>query len=175
MANVVTLGASRCVSFSPTSDDLLAAYRLKMKRAVRSNRVGRTYILGAVILGALCGLAASLWGIAPVSIAVFAGGGYWLVFLTVVFGAAYLRLPRQVRRIFADQKTLHGKTVVEWSDAGISFSSARGESRFTWSDYIDAVADRDAMILLQSEVLMNFIPARVLLPGQANEIVRLVR
>lgn len=163
------------ITFFPTTDDLLAAYRLKLVTAVKSKRVMLTYMVGSVILGAACGAGAWLWHIASVPVAVLVGCGYWIFFLSALFAASYLRLPKQVRKIFAQQKALHAETTVEWSDTGISFVSARGESRFEWSDYMGAAADRDVVILLQSEVMMNFIPTRTLTQAQVDEIVRSVK
>jgi hypothetical protein len=150
------------VSFQATPEDLLAASRLNFSITLKSKRVIRAYIGGGVILAVLAGVAAWQWSIGPVPLIAAIGLGYWVALLSLIFLSAYLRLPRQIKRIFDQQKLLHEETTVEWSDAGISFTSARAYSNFAWSDFIKIVRGREVIILRQSDVVMNFIPSRAL-------------
>ncbi|MES1971310.1 MAG: YcxB family protein [Pseudomonadota bacterium] len=154
------------ISFQPTPEDLLGAYKLNFRATLKSKRVMRAYIGGCSALAGLAAAGAWAWDIAPVWIAAAIGFGYWITFLSLIFASAYLRLPRQVRRIFDQQKSLHDETTIEWSETGISFTSSRGNSQFLWSDFVKIVRGQDAIILRQSDALMNFIPSRALSPEQ---------
>lgn len=105
-----------------------------------------------------------------VPLAAAAGAAYWFVFLSGILFSAYLRLPRQVRRIFSQQKSLHEDATIEWSESGIAFRSARGHSSFDWSVFVLVVIGRDAIIFRQSDALMNFVPVRALTPEQISNI-----
>lgn len=150
------------VSFQATPEDLLGAYRLNFRVTLKSKRVIRAYVSGGAAFAVTAMAAAWEWDIAPVSIAAAIGLGYWIALLSLIFFSAYLRLPRQVKRIFDQQKSLHDNTTVEWSETGISFISSRGHSQFSWSDFVKIVKGQDAIILRQSDALMNFIPSRAL-------------
>ncbi|WP_454289973.1 YcxB family protein [Sphingobium scionense] len=156
------------VSFQATPEDLLGAYRLNFRVTLQSKRVIRAYVGGGATLAAMAMAAAWQWDIVSVPIAAAIGLGYWIAFLSLIFFSAYLRLPCQVRRIFDQQKSLHDNTTVEWSESGVSFTSSRGHSQFSWSDFVKIVKGQDTIILRQSDALMNFIPSRALSQEQLN-------
>jgi hypothetical protein len=156
--------------FQANQSDLIAAYKLNFLATVKSKRVLRSYIGGCAALAGIAALAAWTWNLMSVPLAAVAGAAYWIVFLSAILFSAYLRLPRQVRRIFSQQKSLHEDTTVEWSESGISFRSARGHSSFNWSDFVLVVIGRDAIIFRQSDALMNFVPVRALTPEQISNI-----
>ncbi len=158
-------------TFQPTSDDLLAAYRLNFQINLRSRRVLRAYAGGGAALAIAAAFAAWIWGLGSVLLAGAAGLAYWIMMLSVILASVYVRLPRQIRRVFEQQKALHGDTTVEWSATDISFRSARGHSHFAWQDFIQIAKGRDVVILRQSDVMMNFIPVRALSQEQLASIV----
>ncbi|WP_442678036.1 YcxB family protein [Sphingomonas sp. ASY06-1R] len=158
------------VTFQATPEDLVAAYRLNYALTVKSKRVLRGYLIGGLLVAVAAGGAAWKWDLASVPLAMLGGFAYWVLVLSLIILAAYLRLPRQVRRIYRQQKSLHDEATVEWSDSGIDFVSARGRAHFVWSDFIGIFANRDVIVLRQSEALINFIPTRVLSPDQRNAL-----
>ena len=117
-------------------------------------------------MAAMVGIAASRWHFASVAMAALCGLLYWLVIFSLIIAVGYLQLSRRVRHVFHQQKALHDEATVEWSDAGISFISQRGHSNFAWEDFIGVVVDRDVIIFRQSELLINFIPTRILNAAQ---------
>jgi hypothetical protein len=157
-------------TFQPTPEDLLAAYRLNFHINLRSKRVLRAYTGGGAALAIAAALAAWTWGLSSVLLAGAGGLAYWIIMLSAILASVYYRLPRQIRRVFEQQKALHDSTTVEWSDTGISFRSTRGHSNFAWQDFIKVVKGRDVVILRQSDALMNFIPVRALSPQQLESI-----
>lgn len=157
-------------TFNTSADDLLAAYRLNLKAKLRAKRAQRNFLVGGLAVGVLCAAAAWIWPFAPLLIAAAIGVAYWMLFLTAVFGAAYLRLPRQSRTIYAQQKSLHGTTTVQWNEKGITFKSVKGQSSFGWDDFTRIDASNDVILLWQSDAVMNFIPARVLTDDQVMDL-----
>jgi hypothetical protein len=158
------------ITFEPTAEDLLAANRLNFVATLTSRRVAKSYALGSLTLGAVVAYAFSAWQLGPIILGAVTGVAYWLVFLSFILLSAYLRLPRQVRRIYGQQKSLHGITTVDWSENAISFTSCRGTSKFYWIDFIKIIRGKEIIVLLQSDVVMNFIPLRSLSAQQAEDI-----
>lgn len=149
-------------SFLPTEEDLLAAKRLQYRRSLRSGRVWRSLAGGGAILAAFGFMlnwmvtdSPSLW----MPVLVFLG---WAAFLALILFSNYLQISKRVHRTFVQQKAFHEAIDVEWTEEGITFRSSRGFGNYSWDDFLDAVEDRDVIILFQSDELMNFIPKRVL-------------
>jgi hypothetical protein len=157
-------------SFETSPDDLLAAYRLNLKAKLKAKRAQRNFVVGGLAVGTISAVANWVWPFTSAPLAAAIGVAYWMLFLTAVFGAAYLRLPSQARTIYAQQKSLHGTTTVEWNKRGITFKSAKGESTFDWDDFTRVDASNDTILLWQSDAVMNFIPMRVLTTDQVSDL-----
>ncbi|MEO7689203.1 MAG: YcxB family protein [Sphingomonas sp.] len=159
------------ISFQPTLEDVLNANRVHFTASMKTRRMRRAWLVGS-LLGAIAGLAVAWFlDISMVPMAVV-GLASWLLFLSSVLLAAYLRVPGQARRAFARQKSLQGEVAVKWSDAGISITSERGHAQFKWEDFVEIVEGPDAILLRQTDTLFSFIPKRLLSEEQAASIVR---
>jgi len=158
------------ISFQPTAEDLLAANRLNFMVTVKSRRVAKSYVLGGLVVGAATAYVFWAWQLGPIILGAAIGVAYWPIFLSLILLSAYLRLPRQVRRIYGQQKSLHDSITVDWSDDSISFASNRGYSKFQWVEFVKIIKGRETIILRQSDAVMNFIPLRVLSVQQAEDI-----
>ena len=159
------------ISFQPTLEDVLNANRLHFIASLKGRRMRRAGSVGGVF-GVIAGLAiAWLLDLSLVLMAVI-GFASWVLFLSSVLLAAYLRLPGQARRAFAQQKSLQGEVAVKWSDAGISMTSEGGHAQLKWEDFVEIVEGRDAILLRQTDTLFSFIPRRLLSEEQAASIVR---
>ena len=158
------------IAFQPTAEDLLAANRLNFMATVKSRRVAKSYALGSLAVGAVTAYVFWAWQLGPIILGAAIGVAYWLIFLSLILLSAYLRLPPQVRRIYGQQKSLHDITTVVWSDDIISFASNRGNSKFQWVEFVKIIKGKETIILRQSDVVMNFIPLRVLSVQQAEDI-----
>ncbi|QXT34755.1 YcxB family protein [Sphingomonas sanguinis] len=142
--------------------DLIAANRAYFWASLRTRRMLRSYAVGGFIFGLMSvGFA---WNEpAGAKVIAFLGGVLlWTFFLGIFLSINYVLLPRRTRRIFAQQKNLHNEVALQWGDGGVSFQSEKGSSKFAWSDFIRIAENRNAIILLQSDALFNFIPKRVL-------------
>ncbi|MEP7007159.1 MAG: YcxB family protein [Sphingomonas bacterium] len=159
------------ISFQPMLEDVLNANRLHFTASLKARRMRRASLLGGA-LGATAGLAiAWLLDLSMVLMAVI-GLASWLLFLSSVLLAAYLRLPGQARLTFAQQKSLQGEVAVKWSDVGISMTSERGHAQLKWEDFVEIIEGRDAILLRQTDTLFSFVPKRLLSEEQAASIVR---
>ena len=159
------------ISFQPTVEDVLAARRLHFTTSLKAKRIQRSYLRRGAIC-ATAGLAVAWFLDLPLVLTAVVGLAYWFLFLSLCLLAAYLRLPGQTRRTFAQQKSLQDNFTIEWSDVGISTTSERGHSQFKWQDFITIVEGRDAIVLRQSDMLFNFIPKRALSDEQAASIMQ---
>lgn len=160
------------ITFNTSAEDLLAVYRLTFRAKLKTKRAQRNLLMGGLVVGALCAAAAWIWPFAPLPVAAAIGVAYWLLFITAVFGAAYVRLPRQSRTIYAQQKSLHGKTTVEWDENSITFESVKGQSNFAWDDFIGIDARRDVILFRQSDAVTSFISTRSLTEDQVMDLAR---
>ena len=159
------------ISFQPTLEDVFNANRLHFTASLKTRRMRRAWLAGG-LLGAIAGLAMAWFlGLSMAPMAVV-GLASWLLFLLSVLLAAYLRLPGQARRTFAQQKSLQGEVAVKWSDAGISMTSGRANAQFKWEDFVEIVEDRDTILLRQTDTAFSFLPKRLLSEEQAASIMR---
>jgi Na+/melibiose symporter-like transporter len=156
------------VTFQPTPEDLIAAARLNYRTTLRSKRVILPLIGGCVVLGLIGWFVAepAALGSAPVLAAI--GVGYWAVIFSSILVVSYLRIPSRMRRNFAQQRALHDPTTIDWSDAGITITAERGHLKLAWTDFVRIVKGRDAIVLRQTDLLMNFVPTRVLSTEQID-------
>ncbi|WP_294331593.1 YcxB family protein [uncultured Sphingomonas sp.] len=150
------------VTFEPTQDDVIAASRLNYRATLRSGRVVRAYLLPSAVLALLGWFLAGPWSLGPAPLIAALAGGYWLLVFSLILWTNYLFIPSRARRNFAQQRALHDRTTITWSPAGISFVSERGHTNFAWTDFIGIVRGRDVIILRQTDLLVNFVPTRLL-------------
>lgn len=160
----------RTTSFKPTAEDLLAANRLFYFSSLRSARALRAFALGGIVFAILA--AAWAWdeNFTQPLLAGVAGFLFWTLLLSIILLGNFLQLPRRVRRIYAQQKGLHDLVEVTWTDAQFTLKTCRGVGTFDWSDFIRARRNGHVLILLQSDVLFNFVPARALTSEQAADL-----
>jgi hypothetical protein len=156
------------VTFQPTPEDVIAASRLNYRATLRSRRVVRALFLPIVVLAVLGWFLAKPWSLGPAPLVAAIAGGYWLVVFPLILGVNYLRIPSRTRRTFAQQRALHDRTTITWSAEGIAFASDRGHTNFAWEDFVAIKKGRDAIVLRQSDLLMNFVPTRVLSTEQID-------
>lgn len=156
------------VTFQPTPEDLIAAARLNYRATLRSRRVILPLIGGCVVIGLIGWSVADPVGLGPAPVLAAIGAGYWAVVFGSILLVSYLRIPPRMRRNFVQQRALHDPITVSWSDEGIAITAERGHLTLAWTDFVRIVKGRDAIVLRQSDLLMNFVPTRVLSTEQID-------
>lgn len=158
------------VGFELTASDLLAAYRAHCWAHFRRPRFLVTYLIVAICYTALGWLfnerdtLSSLLADAMVALLLAA------VVMCLILGLTFGLLPRRVRRVFAQQKSLHGPAEVEWDDEEIKLSGATGLSRFAWHDFVKWHESSSTILLYQSDAMFNLLPKRAFSPEQIDTI-----
>ena len=160
------------IAYQLTQADLLAAQRLSLVASLRTKRLLRTYILGALICGVGAGVLSWDDGWTAALSAALLGALFWVIFLSLIYVSAYVQMPRRSRRVYAQQKSLQVPKQASWDAESLSLTSARGSYRFEWSDFLRIVENDAAILLFQSDALFNIIPKRALSAEQAASIMR---
>ena len=148
------------LKFTPTEDDLHAAYRLHIQR-VGWKRHAYFILFGAIvgiILAAFDGFensgqAIGLIGAMMLWAAVVAT---LMQFLIPIFW-----IPRLAKKIYKQQKDLRLETETWWDDDKIHSRNAQGHSYFEFTDMVKWRADAAVILLYRSDHLFNFIPTRI--------------
>lgn len=83
--------------------------------------------------------------------------GVAMAYLAIYF---FLWIPRQLNRLYAQQKLLHGEFIFEISDEHLISRSVHGESKLPWSVFHKWKSGRDIVLLYQSDALFHVFPGR---------------
>lgn len=84
--------------------------------------------------------------------------------------ARTLLLPRRARRIYAQQKGLHGQIEYTWDAEAFSVKTERGQARTPWRDYVKYRESETLFLLYHSDIMFNMVPKRLFVdPAQAKE------
>lgn len=148
------------IVFTPSEDDLLAAYSLHIKR-YSSKRLIAMLIIGAIIGLALAALegfenpmtsaitifSMIIWAAIVVAIIQFMIPRYWV--------------PRLARKTYAQQKDLRLETTTWWDDEKLFSSNEQTRAHFEFVDMVKWLANDDTLLIYRSDHLFNFLPARI--------------
>jgi hypothetical protein len=131
-----------------------------------------SYLAGGVVFSVI-----GIWfvpegGGAAVVAGIIGGFAFWSLILASILLMNYLLIPARARRAFAQQKALHHRVEVDWSDEGVGLVSEQGDSNFDWQDFVMVEHGRDVILLFQSEYLFNFIPRRAFPAGEAADFIQ---
>ena len=158
------------VSFQYLPEDFLDAWRLQL----RHNRFVRVCRFAPLILPFISGLGAwtefrdhglmvGLFSILPM-----------VILSGLLFGLNVLSdrvlLPRRAKRFVSQQKSIQGEVSIGWGAEELAFVAKAGQSRTAWGDYFKWLENDSALVLFQSENLLNVLPKRCLNEDQVVEI-----
>ena len=146
--------------FTPTEDDLRAAYRLHMHRS-GWKRFGYFVLFGAAIGVAI----AAVDGFPNVTtvIGVVLGMTIWAAVVALLFQFAVPKfwIPRLARKIFLQQKDLQLENETWWDDNQLHSRNAQAHAYLNFSDIVKWRRDDKILLLYRSDHLFNFLPMRV--------------
>jgi hypothetical protein len=126
-----------------------------------------------------------LYGILSFFILIFLGGAYLAISgkfdflsltLPLIFVGAFLLyryylLPRQVRKIFFQQKELSSPFEIEINEEGLKFSNEYGNSLRPWDHYTKWKENNELILLYHSDLVYSIIPKRFVTdPSQIEKI-----
>ena len=69
--------------------------------------------------------------------------------------------PRQLERIFDQQKDLHAPFEIELDEEGWHWRNEYGQTRIPWGDFVKWKQGEDILILYRSDVMFHFLPRRL--------------
>lgn len=166
------------VRFEPTVADHVAGQRLFVRR------YWRRPIFVALFIGA---------AILAIGTAVQAGyhvsEGWWLgdaiddaavpvlfpIGLIGLVGCNWVSIPRQVRRMAAQQPTLLATTTWSWNDEHLIAKSDAGSCNVDWTSLHRWRADARSIVLLLNDRMVLILPRRFTTEDQAQDILRLLK
>lgn len=159
-------------NFSYTEADHLAANRLHARVTLRSWKALRAVLLLWAFYAVLAIAVMAISGLTPVGFALALCGSLavTLIVATGIRATGALLLPRRSRRLFQQQKVLHGQMFAQWDAESIRFELPNGSTRYAWSDFLRWAEGPDGISLYQNEMLYNLLPKRVLSEGAQADI-----
>ncbi|GAB5488398.1 MAG: hypothetical protein Pars2KO_19680 [Parasphingorhabdus sp.] len=148
------------ISFTPSEQDLLAAYRLHMLGTSRKRSVWMI-VFGAVVGIGMAGMegfsdiytsailvfSMVLWAAIIVGIIKFLLPRYWV--------------PRLAKKTYLQQKDLRLETITWWDDQKLYSSNEQTNAHFEFVDMVKWVANDDTLLIYRSDHLFNFLPSRI--------------
>ena len=148
------------IFFTPSEEDLLAAYNLHIRR-YSGKRMMWMLVIGAIIgltLAAMEGfddpmvsfvtiLSMIIWAAIVVAIIQIMIPRYWI--------------PRLARKTYAQQKDLRLETNTWWDDEKLYSSNKQANAHFEFVDMVKWIANEDTLLIYRSDHLFNFLPARI--------------
>jgi hypothetical protein len=158
------------VSFMPTADDYLAANKDWSSQTFRKPRTIVALAAVTVVAALLGGLSSPLDG-DPYPIFRAIGFGFsGLAIMAIGYLASWLVLPRQVRRLYGQQKSLQRTWRYAWSDEGLEFTSTHGTAKLPWVDLRRWSIGSRTFLFFASDRVFYFIPFHVLDEWQAEDL-----
>jgi hypothetical protein len=95
------------------------------------------------------------------------------VALLLALGINFLVMrPRQIARLFQQQKELSSPMEIELSEDGFGLTYRYGKSLVPWADFVKWKEDQHLILLYRSDALISFLPKRFLAGADEVEYVR---
>lgn len=159
------------ISVTCTERDLLNALDLHHGRSWPENLLR---VPGLVVVGLWCLLGFAL---------LLLGGKAWifqfgcllLVLWTLNLAWAYLIQPFRVSRLFDQQRGFREVVKYDIDATGVAILTERGALRLPWDQIVRWKRSRSMLLLYHSSQVFNFIPARVLLDRDRDDLVALLQ
>ena len=156
------------LDYTITADDYINALRLRMRRYWLCNKRVKLFVAAVIVacvlaftLSGLHSIAGSLAGGAIIGLV---GIGVWLLLGYVFF------LPRQARKIYAQQKSMQYPVRASWDSEAFSAATEIATNSTPWTDYHGWSADEKIILLMHSLLLFQMVPRRALSPEQESDL-----
>jgi hypothetical protein len=160
-------GLSRQIQFRVTARDLTAAYRVQ---ALAQLWRWRSLIIAAGAALVLMLLAETATPPPPPPVLVLIAVGAILGSLIVARLLVALVVPQRARRIYRQQRGLHGDVAASWDDTAFRVRVGESNSTTPWAHYIGWRENKAVLLLFHSDLLFQFIPKAALTPDQLEDL-----
>ena len=152
-----------------TEDDLVASARLHHRLALVGSR---NWVRSGILMAVVVAVAIALVVLAamPVWVAAVAVPAYALLIIVMLLAMNGFAVPRQARKVFRQQKSLHTPIRYGWSADGFAVRIPTGQSLTPWSHYLKWAEDDRTILLYHSNPLHQIVPKRALGPADAEAI-----
>lgn len=157
------------IRYTPSEDDLIEANRLWFNRELRRGGNLLFFFCGGWIFGLLGWHFGSDAGIDPL-LAFGAGILVWLAGLFLILANMRRQIPKRVRREFAEQRALRDEVELNWSDDGLTATTAHGHSQHGWDEFRSWAENEAVFLLFHAERLFTAVPKRALSEAQVDEL-----
>ena len=84
--------------------------------------------------------------------------GYSAALLVALPLLTWIVLPQRVKRIYAQQKSLHLRYEVAWDLLAMDVTTAQGALHYPWADFMRWTESKTTILVYQSDMMFNFIP-----------------
>ncbi len=151
-----------------TAEDLAHAARLNLRQAFFSLKFLFKFVTVIVIASlVICTFYYHVIDQTPSPGVVLMIGALWIATaILTLYGLAYVGAPRQMRKIFKQQKNLHKPYTLTWDGDRLESTSEAGNARLAWDELLKMCEDSKIMLFYESEQLYRLIPKRYLTQDQ---------
>ncbi|WP_431823925.1 YcxB family protein [Burkholderia sp. F1] len=159
------------ITFQPAVEDLLLASRLNLRRKYTGKYLLKTFAIVSVTYAILLpGIFWMVGGTLPrLHDAWWALGIAALVTISSPLVGSLL-LPRAVRKVYSQQKSLHQPHTVTARSDGFVVETPTSRDEIRYADLLQWSEDRDTILYYQSVAMLRFIPKRLLTESQAASL-----
>lgn len=135
--------------------DVRAAHKLHAQQSRLTTWAGY-FVIGLVAIMTALGIPFALQGRFPWTLLLFPAIalGVW------AFYRFYL-LPRQLERVFEQQKDLSAPFTVDLTDTGFEWRNEFGSSRIPWGDFVKWKENQEMVLLYRSDYTYYMLPRRI--------------
>lgn len=159
------------VTYTLTSDDYVVALKTAFGRSIRRWGALRGWLIVAAACGVIGGFSAlgtvGVWGKLIIVCGFLAWGA---IMIPLCWGFCYLLLPRQARRLFRQQRSLHSPWTYRWSETGLENEGETGLVRFKWGDLHAWTRGRKVFLFYANDALFYMLPLHALSEAEADEL-----
>lgn len=155
--------------FTLTAEDYANALRLHMRRywATRWTPKLTVLVIFLIAIAILVTSSSDLWTFAAIAVMISAAAA--------PVARYFFDLPRQARKVYAQQKTLHQPIDASWTPDAYVTTAEDAASTIGWGEYYGWSADEKVVLLMQSQALFQMLPRRALSESQMSDLLATIQ
>ncbi len=144
---------------------------------MQPGRLAKKILYGVLLVAMICGFIGGFFLFATGQLELLGdlSLSFFSVAIFVLLYILYLRymfLPKQVKKVFFQQKELSAPFEIEFTDTSMLASNEFGNSTRPWKNFIKWKENKELLLLYHSDMLYNIIPKRFFFDPQQFETVK---